>query len=557
MLAWASIRDFLKIPHNLTGKNINIAIIDGRFPHHPDICSNAGRKTFLVKTTEASPVPTLMIAHQGPEHWNKGLHGLWTASAAAGSGDLSNGYYSGAAPEANLYLLETGGFNTPEEIESKFGQALIWLRENWRKFNIRGVVLTVTASRDTGLLPWQADPVRVLCEQLVSDGLLVVSSAGNTLELTCNGPAASPSVLSVGGVVVPHDGEKMHSTAYHSCRGFTFENKWVPEIVAQAENIVLPMPFQSEEERMNHFTAAVDELPGNYARTEGTSFAGPIILGAAACIWEAHPDWTAFQVKSAVTSSGLFHFSWTELRSGLVDVSAAINLTPEPMSHDEETLYFRWNRWKQKTVKERLEFMLGQDEQLATEALQSFFSEKLPDVLVEFLQQLVQHSSYRIRTTAIILMSSSPQHVESGKLRQLLMDSNRYVRMGALYTLSKCPHLWELFSGDLIALFSDEDSNIVYCALQLASSIKSSSFLKPIISTLESDAVNKKVSTFGARMNTLEKIAGIQFSSTPEWQEGMCWYSELSTQMRLSIAHKWLEWLKEKKDDRLSIYASQ
>ncbi|WP_054024990.1 S8 family serine peptidase [Bacillus sp. FJAT-28004] len=542
-MAWTSIRDFLKIPRNLTGKNINIAIIDGRFPHHPDISSDVGRRTFLVKTAEVSPVPTIMVANKEQEHWNKGLHGLWAAAAAAGSGNLSNGYYSGAAPEANLYLLETGGFNTSEEIESKFGGALIWLKENWRKYNIRGVVLTVTSSRDTGLLPWQADPVRILCEELVSDGLLVVSAVGNTLELTCNGPAASPSVLSVGGVVVPHDGEMIHSSTYHSCRGFTFENKWVPEIVAQAENIVLPMPFQSEEERMNHYTATIDELPRDYARTEGTSFAGPIILGTAACIWEAHPDWSAFQVKSVMINSGLFLPSWVELRSGLVDVSAAINSAPEPKPYYTETPFSRWNSWKQKTVEERLETIKGYDEELVTEALLSFFSENIPKKLVKFVQELLRHSSYRIRTTAIVLLSSSPQHVESSQMSQLLMDSNSYVRMGALYTLSKCPDLWEPISGDLIALFSDGDSDIVYCSLNLASKIKSSSFVKPIISALKSDAINKSVSTFGARLGALEEITGIRFSSSPEWQEGMCWYSERSTQIRLSIAQKWLDWL--------------
>lgn len=546
-MAWTSIRDFLKIPCNLTGKNINIAIIDGRFPPHPDISSDTGRRTFLVKTTEVSPVPTLMAANMEKEHWNKGLHGLWTAAAAAGSGNLSDGYYSGAAPEANLYLLETGGFNTPEEIESKIGGALIWLRENWRKYNIRGVVLTVASSRDTGLLPWQADPVRILCEELVSDGLLVVSAVGNTSELTCNGPASSPSVLSVGGVVVPHDGQMKHSTAYHSCRGFTFENKWVPEIVAQAENIVLPMPFQSEEERMNHYTATKDELPKDYARTEGTSFAGPIILGTAACIWEAHPDWSAFQVKSVITNSGLFHPAWIELHSGLVDVSAAINSAPEPKPQYTESPYFRWNSWKQKTVEERLETINGHDEELVTEALLSFFSENIPEELVEFVQELLRHSSYRIRTTAIILLSSSPQHVEISKMRQLLMDSNRYVRMGAIYTLSKCPELWEQISDDLIALFSDIDSDIVYSALNLASKIKSSSFEKPIISALKSDAINKKVAIFGARLGVLEEITGIRFSSSLEWQEGMCWYSEQSTQIRLSIAQKWLDWLETSK----------
>lgn len=76
MLEWTSIRDFLKIPRNLTGKNVNIAIIDGRFPHHPAISSDVGRRTFLVKTTEVNSVPTIMVANKKQEHRNKGLH-LW------------------------------------------------------------------------------------------------------------------------------------------------------------------------------------------------------------------------------------------------------------------------------------------------------------------------------------------------------------------------------------------------------------------------------------------------------------------------------------------------
>ena len=199
-----------------------------------------------------------------------------------GRGSFPDGYYTGAAPAANLYLLETGPFYTSNDIEVKFVRAMEWLKNNWRLYNIRGVVLTVIATRDTGLLPWQADPVLIICEELVAEGLLVVSSSGNTKDLTSNGPSASPSVLSVGGVIVPSNADFQDALPYHGCRGMTFENKWVPEILAPAENIVLPTPFQSEEEYLNHFTASLDNLSSGYARTEGTSFSGPIIfLGAA------------------------------------------------------------------------------------------------------------------------------------------------------------------------------------------------------------------------------------------------------------------------------------
>ena len=51
-MAWASIRAFLRIPDNLMGKGVNIAVIDSSFAHHPDISSNENRNTYIVKTSE-------------------------------------------------------------------------------------------------------------------------------------------------------------------------------------------------------------------------------------------------------------------------------------------------------------------------------------------------------------------------------------------------------------------------------------------------------------------------------------------------------------------------
>lgn len=243
-MTWPTIREVLRIPVNLTGKGVNIAIIDSSFANHPDIAPDENRSTYIVKTSEHLAQPLLMHSNGGP--WTKGLHGLSCAAAAAGSGELSGGSYTGAAPAANLYLLETGPFYTSDDLEMKFVRALEWLKKSWQLYNIRGVVLTVTASRDTGLLPWQADPVRVKCEELIAEGLLIVSSSGNTKDLTCNGPSASPSVLSVGGIVVPQEADFQDSLPYHGCRGMTFEGKWVPEILAPAENIVLPTPFNQK-----------------------------------------------------------------------------------------------------------------------------------------------------------------------------------------------------------------------------------------------------------------------------------------------------------------------
>lgn len=316
-MEWPSIRDFLGIPVHLTGNDIAIAV-DGYFPPHPDITTNDRRRTYLVNalSTDAKP----QIFHTGKTPW-RNCHGLMTAAAAAGSGSLSSGYFSGAAPEADLYLLETGAFPTVEETEKKFVMALRWLLKNWRRYNIRAVVLTVAYTRDTGLLPWQLDPIKVHCEQLAKEGLLIVVASGNTRELTCSGPASSPSVLSVGGVIVPHH---LHEISpYHGCQGTTFEGKRIPEILAPAENLVLPSPFQSIAEYESHYSAQFDNLPEGYARTEGTSYAAPIILGCAACIWKANPDWTASQVETAMMETAKYNKEWYEAEAGLINVRAA------------------------------------------------------------------------------------------------------------------------------------------------------------------------------------------------------------------------------------------
>lgn len=537
-MSWSSIREFLRIPQELTGKDVGIAIVDGSFPNHPDIATNVRRNSYLVKTSESNPHPALHLENDGP--WNRGLHGLWAAAAAAGSGHLSHERYAGAAPDADLYLLETGRFNTVEEIENKFVGALDWLALNWRQYNIRGVVLTIGATRDSGLLPWQADPIRIRCEKLSSDGLLVIAASGNTMELTCSGPASSPSVLSVGGVIIPEEAIINQTKPYHGCRGMTFEGKWVPEILAPAENLVLPMPFQTMEERQSHYTAPNDNLPEDYARTEGTSFAGPILLGCAACIWQAKPNWTADQVKTAITSSSIKNEMWDELNSGLVNVAAAVEVVPP--SRNSIKPYSVWNNWKNKEQSMRLETMKDHDEKVITSVVLSFYEEPLSDGIAEHMHSLLNHKSNKIRTAAITVLGSH-SNLSSSELRRFLFDECSYVRMASLFALNNCPELWHELTNEIIKLFQDPDLNLRYCSINLASTIKNQVFIEPLISGLVEDAISQRVSIFGARCYALEAITGIAFDPMPEWREGQCFYSARSKQSRLHIAQNWAQWM--------------
>ncbi|MBB3129393.1 serine protease AprX [Paenibacillus rhizosphaerae] len=541
---WPSIRSFLDIPDHLTGKNVNIAVIDGIFPRHPDVTSNKRRYTYLVRTSDSQALPELLAADQGP--WDRGHHGLMSAAAAAGSGELSEGGYAGAAPEAHLFLLETGPFYTPEHIEEKIGGALLWLKANWRTYCIRGAVLTVSASRDTGLLPWQADPVRRTCEELADEGLLLISACGNTHELISNAPAAAPSVLSVGGVIVPEVGKVEHALPYPNSRGVTFENKWTPEILAPAANIVLPTPFQSREEFLNHFTASSDALPRGYARTEGTSFAAPMILGAAACIWEARPNWSSRQVKSALLATSRASLPiWNELQAGVVDVRAAVNFVHGTEQLQGEGAYACWQRWKSKGLAYRLQALQSGDTDKVMKSLLSFYPDAFSLIeLKQPLYKLLQHPAEKVRCVSALLWSEHSEGCTAGFARELLRDPSPHVRMAGMYAIQRHPEWWNEITEELVPLLGDPSLDIRYWAVRLAANINDPLLVRPLIAGLAEEANLQRASTFGERCSALERITGVQFPPIPEWREGQGTYSERSTEARLSMTRRWENWLK-------------
>ena len=70
---------------------------------------------------------------------------------------------------------------------------------------------------------------------------------------------------------------------------------------------------------------------------DGTSFASPLVAGAAALVWAKHPAWDASRVSAALTSSAK-HLSGARPNNtsgyGLLDVKAALAASP-PADLDE------------------------------------------------------------------------------------------------------------------------------------------------------------------------------------------------------------------------------
>ena len=183
---WPTLRDFLSVPDELMGKGVRIAVVDGDFPSHPDITTNEQRTTYKVMVMESEAQPKVFEAKPGP--WKGGAHGLWAAASAAGSGAESQGLYRGIAPEADLFLVAEYFPGQSQDPEGRYAaqiKALEWVRDNWRKYEIRAVLSAHRCGIDSSLLPWQTEPIRILCEEIAAAGVLVMAGSGNNIRPDC------------------------------------------------------------------------------------------------------------------------------------------------------------------------------------------------------------------------------------------------------------------------------------------------------------------------------------------------------------------------------------
>ena len=145
-----------------------------------------------------------------------------------------------------------------------------------------------------------------LCDGL---GIVMCNSAGNSGPEagTVTPPADAFGILAVGSV---NSGGTIYGS---SSRGPTYDGRIKPEVCARGVATHAADPSQ-------------DFLYNNYY---GTSFATPLIAGAACLLIEAHPDWTPYQVREALKASGDRAenpdntYGW-----GIIDLYAALQADP-------------------------------------------------------------------------------------------------------------------------------------------------------------------------------------------------------------------------------------
>jgi serine protease AprX len=221
-------------------------------------------------------------------------HGTFVASIAAGSAEG----YTGAAPRAKLVSIDVVD-DRGMAMTSDVIRAADWILANKDAYGIRVANFSLFGSVET---TFRFDPLDRAVERLWFSGIVVVAAAGNHgAEGQPVGvpyaPGNDPFIITVGA----NDTGRSVSTqddrvAPWSAYGSTPDGFQKPELVAPGRFLVAAVPASSTlaSERPDKVVE-----PG-YMQLSGTSFAAPVVAGAAANLLAAHPDWSPDQVKGAL-----------------------------------------------------------------------------------------------------------------------------------------------------------------------------------------------------------------------------------------------------------------
>ncbi|QDP41168.1 S8 family peptidase [Radiobacillus deserti] len=262
----------------LTGKDVNIAIVDtGIYPHRDLQGRIIAFKDFINNRTEA---------------YDDNGHGTHCAGDAAGNGLSSNGKYQAPAPEANLIgvkVLDKMGSGSLSTVIS----GVEWCIQNKSSFNIN--VLSLSLGSDATQSA-EDDPVVKAVNKAWDNGIVVCVAAGNSgpSPETIASPGISQKVITVGATNDNNTVDRSDDVvADFSSRGPTIDGLTKPDLLTPGVNIISLRSPRSYIDKTN----PQFRVDTNYMSLSGTSMATPICAGVVAQLLQKQPTLSPDQVK--------------------------------------------------------------------------------------------------------------------------------------------------------------------------------------------------------------------------------------------------------------------
>ena len=261
-------------------------------------------------------------------------HGTMVAGLAAGSGGLF-AKYRGAAPVSPIVDLKVTDAQG-QALTADVIAAIDWLLANKGKYNIRVANFSLVGNTEASFL---SDPLNKAVERLWLSGVVVVAAVGNngfeSAPSKIGAPANDPFIITVGATDIESSGNLADDVrATWSAYGYTADGFAKPDLSAPGRYLVAPVPAASV------FAATKPERivePG-YMWMSGTSFASPIVAGAAAQLLARNSGWSPDQVKGALMLTTTYNASFgLQMGVGELNAAAAVMITNPP--NPNENLY--------------------------------------------------------------------------------------------------------------------------------------------------------------------------------------------------------------------------
>jgi serine protease AprX len=227
-------------------------------------------------------------------------HGTFVAGIAA----CGAAGYAGAAPEAKLVDLDVMDDNGMARTSDVIAAAE-WIYNNRVQYNIKVANFSLHSSLPSN---FTEDPLDKAVEKLWFSGVTVVAAAGNYGR--ADGPSGvpfapgnDPFVITVGAIDLEGSvSVQRHDTPYWSAYGYTHDGFRKPEISAAGRYMIGPVSPNATLK----LAKPENVVSTNYMRLSGTSFASPVVAGAAAQVLARHPTWTPDKVKGALMATARF-----------------------------------------------------------------------------------------------------------------------------------------------------------------------------------------------------------------------------------------------------------